>query len=138
MGFFLQAAAPRPDMVYFPSAGAVSRAGDAPLHQTPRTLTKMNLDISQCCEFFMLFTFGFSWPFAIVKTYRAKRVEGKSPMFALLVILGYVGGVCARLLDGKPENDWLAFVYALDMALVATDLSLYFHYSRKNRLAGGR
>lgn len=98
----------------------------------------MAIDISQCCEFFMLFTFGFSWPFAIVKTYRAKRVDGKSPMFAILVILGYVGGVCARLLDGNPRNDWLAFVYAVDMALVATDLALYFHYSHKNRTVCGR
>ena len=40
-------------------------------------------------EFGMLFAFGFSWPFAIARTYRAKRVDGKSPMFMVIVILGY-------------------------------------------------
>ncbi len=91
------------------------------------------IDISQFCEFFMLFAFGFSWPFAILRTYRAKRVDGKSPMFATIVILGYVGGICARLFDANPANDWLCLVYAIDMALVSTDLALYFHYARKNK-----
>ena len=33
---------------------------------------------------------------------------------------------------------WLCFVYLLDMALVSTDLTLYFHYSRKNGFASKR
>ena len=93
------------------------------------------MEISQFCEFFMLFAFGFSWPFAILRTYRAGHsgagVAGKSPMFMAIVLLGYVGGICARLLDAVPGNDWLCFVYLADMALVSTDLALYCHYSRK-------
>lgn len=81
----------------------------------------------------MLFAFGFSWPFAIVRTYRAKRVDGKSPMFMIIVMCGYIGGILARLLDSVPSNDWLVAVYVTDMALVSVDLSLYFHYLRKNR-----
>ena len=38
--------------------------------------------LSQILEFAMLFAFGFSWPFAIVRTYRAKRVDGKFCVFA--------------------------------------------------------
>ena len=91
------------------------------------------METAQFCEFFMLFAFGFSWPFAIHRTYCAKRVDGKSPAFMMIVLLGYVGGICARLLDSIPENDWLAFVYALDMTLVSTDLTLYFHYRNKGR-----
>jgi len=92
------------------------------------------MEVSQACEFFMLFAFGFSWPFAIARTYRAKRVDGKSPMFMAIVLVGYVCGIMARILDSDPSNDWLIAVYLLDMALVSTDLTLYFHYSRKNRL----
>ena len=65
----------------------------------------------------MLIAFGFSWPFAILRTYRAKRVDGKSPQFMFIVIFGY----------------WLCIVYLIDIALVSTDLALYFHYARKNR-----
>lgn len=93
------------------------------------------MEISQVCEFFMLFAFGFSWPFAIARTYKAGRsgagVAGKSPMFMIIVLLGYVGGICARLLDANVSNDWLAIVYLVDMALVSTDLSLYCYYRNR-------
>ena len=92
------------------------------------------MGISQLCEFFMLFAFGFSWPFAIARTYRAKRVDGKSPVFMAIVLVGYVFGIMARMLDSDPSNDWLIAVYLIDMTLVSTDLTLYFHYSRKNRV----
>ena len=45
----------------------------------------------------MLFCFGFSWPFAIAKTVRAKRVDGKSPMFEVIVIVGYLFGIASHL-----------------------------------------
>ena len=86
---------------------------------------------SEILEFAMLFAFGFSWPFAIWRTYKAKRVDGKSPQFMAIVILGYVCGIAAHLVEGTKL--WLCGVYLVDMALVSTDLALYFHYSRKNR-----
>ena len=85
-------------------------------------------------EFAMLFAFGFSWPFAIARTWKAKRVDGKSPVFMIVVLTGYACGIAARLVDGTPANDWLAWIYLLDMALVSTDLALYFRF-RKNTAA---
>ena len=79
----------------------------------------------------MLFSFGFSWPFAIARTYRAKRVDGKSPMFMIIVLVGYMCGIAAHLVEGSKL--WLCWVYLLDMTLVSTDLVLYFHYSRRRR-----
>ena len=90
----------------------------------------MNVSVAEVLEFAMLFAFGFSWPFAIFKTWRAKRVDGKSPMFMIIVLVGYMCGIAARLLDAAPGNDWLCIVYMVDMALVSTDLALYFRYSR--------
>ena len=89
--------------------------------------------LAEILEFGMLFAFGFSWPFAIARTYRAKRVDGKSPAFMVIVLIGYVCGIAAHLVEGTKL--WLCWVYALDMALVSTDLALYFHYSRSS---GGR
>lgn len=91
------------------------------------------LTAASAFEFAMLFAFGFSWPFAIAKTLKAKRVDGKSPLFMIIVLVGYVCGIAARLVDENSANDWLCLVYLLDMALVSTDLTLYFHYQRKNR-----
>ena len=87
--------------------------------------------LPELLEFAMLFAFGFSWPFAITRTYRAKRVDGKSPAFMIIVLIGYLCGIAAHLVEGTKL--WLCFIYLLDMALVSTDLTLYFHYSRKNR-----
>ena len=78
----------------------------------------------------MLFAFGFSWPFAIARTLRAKRVDGKSPAFMIIVLFGYLCGILAHAVEGTKL--WLIVVYLVDMALVSTDLSLYFHYSRKS------
>ena len=86
---------------------------------------------AEILEFAMLFAFGFSWPFALWRTYRAKRVDGKSPAFMVIVLIGYVCGIAAHLVEGTKL--WLCWVYLLDMALVSTDLTLYFHYSRRNR-----
>ena len=85
--------------------------------------------LSQVLEFAMLFAFGFSWPFAIVRTYRAKRVDGKSPAFMIIVLIGYLCGIAAHLVEGTKL--WLCWVYLLDMALVSTDLALYFRYRRR-------
>ena len=85
--------------------------------------------LSQILEFAMLFAFGFSWPFAIVRTYRAKRVDGKSPAFMIIVLVGYACGIAAQPVEGTKL--WLCWIYLVDMALVSTDLTLYFHYSKR-------
>lgn len=87
--------------------------------------------MAELLEFGMLFAFGFSWPFAIARTYRSKSVDGKSPMFMLIVILGYMCGIASHLVEGTKL--WLVAVYLADIALVSTDLALYCLYSsRKN------
>ena len=86
-------------------------------------------------EFAMLFCFGFSWPFAIAKTIRAKRVDGKSPLFEIIVIVGYLFGIASHLIS---DRSWVTWVYLLDTALVATDLTLYYHYARSRGSATSR
>ncbi|MBR0197204.1 MAG: hypothetical protein IJQ34_03640 [Kiritimatiellae bacterium] len=88
--------------------------------------------VAEFLEFAMLFSFGFSWPFAIAKTWRSKRVDGKSPAFMAIVIFGYICGIAAHLVEGTKL--WLCFVYLVDMMLVSTDLALYIHFAKKNRL----
>ena len=87
--------------------------------------------MAEALEFLMLFAFGFSWPFAIWRTYKSKRVDGKSPHFMFIVMFGYACGIAAHLVEGTKL--WLCVVYLIDIALVTTDLALYFHYARKNR-----
>ena len=85
--------------------------------------------MAELLEFGMLFAFGFSWPFAIARTYRSKSVGGKSPMFMLIVILGYMCGIASHLVEGTKL--WLVAVYLADIALVSPDLALYCIYSSR-------
>jgi len=74
-------------------------------------------------EFLMLFCFGFSWPFSIVKSYRSRSTKGKSLVFMVLVEFGYVFGIIHKILY---NYNWVIWMYAVLFVLVAVDLCLYW------------
>ena len=43
----------------------------------------------------MLICFGCSWPINLVKNYKCRSAKGMSLPFILLLIVGYVAGICA-------------------------------------------
>jgi hypothetical protein len=79
-------------------------------------------------EIGMLICFGVSWPVSIFKTVRTKQVAGKSPVFLIIICIGYVLGIIHKLLF---SHDWVIFLYGLNLALVALDCVLYFYFSKK-------
>ncbi len=81
-------------------------------------------------EALMLVCFGLSWPISIFKSLRTRKVAGKSPGFMIVVIIGYLSGVVHKVLFSM---DWVIYLYALNMIMVATDLFLYFRYTRMNQ-----
>ncbi|MBN1269183.1 MAG: hypothetical protein JXB04_06310 [Kiritimatiellae bacterium] len=81
-------------------------------------------------EALMMICFGLSWPVSIAKALRTKVVAGKSPLFMLIVCLGYLSGILHKLLYNL---DWVVILYTINMIMVATDLGLYLHYSRRGR-----
>ncbi len=86
-------------------------------------------------EIGMLACFGFSWPFSIAKSLRTHVVEGKSPLFMWIVILGYLFGIAHKAVY---DMNWVTWLYAADLLLVATDLFLYYRYAGKgSEVAGG-
>jgi len=74
-------------------------------------------------EFLMLFCFGFSWPFSILKSFRSRSTKGKSLVFMLLVELGYVFGIIHKWLY---NYNWVIWMYLVLFALVGADLCLYW------------
>ncbi len=49
----------------------------------------------------MLVCFGFSWPLNVIKAYKARTARGASLPFILLIITGYIAGICAKLMTGQ-------------------------------------
>ena len=82
-------------------------------------------------EAIMLACFAASWPISIIKALRTQQVAGKSPLFMLLICIGYACGIARKLLTGA---DWVTALYTFNMLLVAADLALWFHYTRKNKM----
>lgn len=78
-------------------------------------------------EIGMLACFGFSWPFSIAKSLRTHVVAGKSPVFMWIVIVGYLCGIAHKVLH---DMNWVLWLYVADLLLVATDLALYYRFSR--------
>ncbi len=74
----------------------------------------------------MLLCFGASWPAAVMKTYRTKNVGGKSLLFLVLILVGYICGMINKITNfGYNYVFWL---YVLNFALVFCDFVLYLRY----------
>ena len=76
-------------------------------------------------EIGMLVCFGVSWPISIAKALRTRMVAGKSPLFMVIVCLGYASGMAHKAFHSR---DWVIVLYALNLAMVAFDLFLYMRY----------
>ena len=75
-------------------------------------------------ETVMLVCFGFSWPLNVIKAYKAKTAKGTSLPFILLIIMGYVAGISAKLISGK--INYVLIAYLLNLAIVSLNLVVYF------------
>ncbi len=81
----------------------------------------------------MLICFGASWPFSIARLIKNKSTKGVSPIFLILLIIGYIFGVVMKLLRG--DFIYVGIFYCLNLLMVSTDLYLYFHYRHLEKKA---
>lgn len=79
----------------------------------------------------MLICFGLSWPFNISKSLRSRTAKGKSVVFEILIIVGYLCGLTGKLLTG--DVSYVVFFYIADILMVATDLVLTLRNRRLDR-----
>ncbi|MBQ4267154.1 MAG: hypothetical protein IJB93_03075 [Clostridia bacterium] len=78
-------------------------------------------------ETVMLLCFGFSWPMNLIKAYTAKTAKGTSLPFILLIIIGYVAGITAKIVTG--QTNYVLAAYVLNLAIVLLNLVIYFRNS---------
>ena len=92
-------------------------------------------------EIIMILCFGASWPFNVVKSYRARTAKGKSLLFLILIEVGYIAGIAAKLTNpvymaAFGEKWYVLFFYVLNFTMVGVDVVLYFRNRRLDKLAG--
>jgi uncharacterized protein with PQ loop repeat len=79
----------------------------------------------------MMVCFGASWPFALIKTFKSKDVEGISPLFLYLLLLGYVFGILHKILYNM---DYVILIYLLNSIFVFAEIVMYYMYKDKQFL----
>lgn len=87
--------------------------------------------MAEIAEVIMIVCFGASWPFNVIKSYKARTAKGKSPVFLCLIILGYIAGIASKFLNeaymsAVNEKWYVLFFYFLNLFMVSVDLMLYF------------
>lgn len=75
-------------------------------------------------ESIMLICFGLSWPINVIKSYKARTAKGTSLPFILLIIIGYIAGITAKLISG--QMNYVLIVYLLNLAIVSMNVVVYF------------
>ena len=82
-------------------------------------------------EAIMIFCWGLSWPISIHKSYTSRTAKGKSIVFEVFILIGYICGIIRKSLQVSQgiALDWifiLGFVfYFINMTAVIIDMCLW-------------
>lgn len=87
--------------------------------------------LSEFLEIIMIVSFGASWPFNVIKSFKARTTKGKSLLFLVLILSGYAAGIASKFVNPAYMADfakkwYVLFFYVLNFIMVAADLILYF------------
>ena len=89
----------------------------------------------------MVVLFGISSPMNIVKSIRTKSAKGKSLLFLVFILAGYVGGIAGKLAGhfaGIQPLNWVFAFYVLNLIMVSVDLILTVINRRRESGEKGR
>ncbi len=87
--------------------------------------------MAEILEVLMVVSFGASWPFNVMKSYKARTTKGKSLLFLCLIFFGYIVGIASKLVNEAymasfQEKWYVLFFYCLNLIMVGADLIIYF------------
>lgn len=96
--------------------------------------------MSEILEIIMVLSFGASWPFNVMKSYKARTAKGKSLLFLLLIFFGYIAGICSKLTNeaymAAFASKWYVLVfYCINFVMVGADLVIYVRNYKLDKAA---
>jgi len=71
----------------------------------------------------MLVCFAASWPFNLIKAYRARTNVGTSLLFMSIIIMGYLCGIADKVVSD--DITYVIAFYIIDLALVTAGVLIY-------------
>ena len=78
----------------------------------------------QIFEFIMLACFGLSWPISVYKSIKSKSTQGKSVVFIVAIIIGYISGVIGKIVNN--QLTYVLIIYCFNLIVITIDLVLFF------------
>ena len=78
----------------------------------------------QIFEFIMLACFGLSWPISVYKSIKSKSTQGKSVVFIIAIIIGYISGIIGKIVN--EQVTYVLIIYCFNLIVVSIDLVLFF------------
>ncbi len=85
-------------------------------------------------EAIMLICFGFSWPLNVYRNIKSHTAKGMSIAFILLIIVGYLAGITAKIVCHN--YSYVLAVYFINLAFVSVNLAVYFRNRKLDRARG--
>ena len=90
--------------------------------------------MAEIFEIGMVLCFGASWPFNVIRAYKARTAKGTSLLFTLLIEIGYISAIIGKfiLISQQGADYWtasrlIAFIfYWINLAFVSAGLIIYF------------
>ena len=79
----------------------------------------------------MLVCFGLSWPISVYKSLTSHSTQGKSLVFMIALIIGYISGITGKLVGG--QINYVLVMYCFNLAVVSFDLLLFFANKRREK-----
>lgn len=86
---------------------------------------------AEILEITMIVLFGASWPMNVIKSIKTKSAKGKSLLFLVLILVGYIAGITSKFVNPIymaqfAEKWYVLFFYFLNFFMVLTDTIIYF------------
>lgn len=78
-------------------------------------------------EIIMLACFGAAWPASIYKSYVSRSNSGKSIIFLIVILVGYIAGIIHKI---TRSFDMVICLYFMNALMVSTDIALYIRNKR--------
>lgn len=85
--------------------------------------------MQQIFEFIMITCFGLSWPLSVYKSIKSRSTKGKSLVFIIAIIIGYISGIVGKIVG--EQITYVLAIYCFNLIVVSMDLALYFINRRR-------
>ena len=97
--------------------------------------------LAEILEVVMIVSFGASWPINVMKSWNSRTTKGKSLLFLLIIIFGYLAGIASKFVNesymASFSTKWYVLVfYILNLVMVVTDVIIYIRNYRLDKKNG--